>query len=57
VVDRDRETPQDPSRESVMPIPIADPPATVLATAAVAGVITMARQNPAPGVSVIHTNP
>jgi hypothetical protein len=40
-----------------MPIPIADPPATVLATAAVAGVITMARQNPAPGVSVIHTNP
>ena len=29
-----------------MPIPMADPPGTVLATAVVAWVITMARQNP-----------
>jgi hypothetical protein len=38
-----------------MPIPITDPPGTVLATAVVAWVITMARQNPSPGVTVIHT--
>jgi hypothetical protein len=39
-----------------MPIPMADPPGTVLATAVVAWVMTMARQNPSPGVTVIHTN-
>ena len=39
-----------------MPIPMADPPGTVLATAVVVRVITMARQNPSPGVTAIHTN-
>ena len=38
-----------------MPIPIADPPGTVLATAVVAWVMTMARQKPSPGVTDIHT--
>jgi hypothetical protein len=38
-----------------MPMPMADPPGTVLATAVVVWVITMARQNPRPGVTVIHT--
>ena len=38
-----------------MPIPMADPPGTVLATAVVAWVMTMARRNPSPGVTVIHT--
>ena len=37
-----------------MPIPIADPPGTVLATAVVAWVMTMARRNPSPGV---HRHP
>jgi hypothetical protein len=41
-----------------MPMPIAAPtPAgTVLATAVVAWVITIARQNDSPGVTDIHTN-
>jgi hypothetical protein len=38
-----------------MPMPMADPPGTVLATAVVASVITIARQSPRPGVTVIHT--
>jgi hypothetical protein len=38
-----------------MPIPMADPPGTVLATAVVAWVIIMARQKPNPGVTAIHT--
>ena len=37
-------------------MPMADPPGTVLATAVVAWVMTMARRNPSPGVTVIHTN-
>ena len=36
-------------------MPIADPPGTVLATAVVAWVMTMARPNPSPGVTDIHT--
>jgi hypothetical protein len=39
-----------------MAIPIADPPGTVLATAVVDWVITIARPNDSPGVTVIHTN-
>jgi hypothetical protein len=38
-----------------MPIPMADPAGTVLATAVVAWVITIACQNPSPGVTDIHT--
>jgi hypothetical protein len=34
-----------------MPMPIADPPGTVLATAVVAWVISIARQNDRPGVT------
>jgi len=37
-------------------MPTADPPGTVLATAVVAWVITIAYQKPSPGVTVIHTN-
>jgi hypothetical protein len=37
-------------------MPIADPPGTVLATAVVDWVMTIARQNPSPGVTAIHTN-
>jgi hypothetical protein len=36
-----------------MPMPMADPPGTVLATAVVAWVMTMARQKPSPGVTAI----
>ena len=36
-------------------MPMADPPGTVLATAVVAWVMTIARQKPSPGVTVIHT--
>ena len=36
-------------------MPIADPPGTVLATAVVAWVMTMARPKPSPGVTDIHT--
>jgi hypothetical protein len=39
-----------------MPLPIAAPPGTVLATAVVAWVMTIARQKPSPGVTDIHTN-
>jgi hypothetical protein len=39
-----------------MPIPIADPPGTVLATAVADWVITIAWTNPTPGVTDIHTN-
>jgi hypothetical protein len=38
-----------------MPMPMADPAGTVLATAVVAWVMTMARQKPSPGVTDIHT--
>jgi hypothetical protein len=38
-----------------MPMPMADPAGTVLVTAVVAWVITMARQKPSPGVTAIHT--
>jgi hypothetical protein len=38
-----------------MPIPMADPAGTVLATAVVAWVITMARPNDSPGVTDIQT--
>jgi hypothetical protein len=38
-----------------MPIPMADPAGTVLATAVVAWVITIARPKDRPGVTDIHT--
>ena len=40
---------------AALPMPIADPPGTVLATAVVAWVMTMARPKPSPGVTAIHT--
>jgi hypothetical protein len=36
-------------------MPMADPAGTVLVTAVVAWVMTMARQKPNPGVTAIHT--
>jgi hypothetical protein len=39
-----------------MPIPIADPPGTVLATAVANWVSMNPRRNDSPGVTDIHTN-